>query len=81
MVRAVFLDRDGVIVENRDEYIRSWADVSFIPRAIDAIVRMQDRPYKVVIVTNQSAIGRGQLSLREANSINRRIIQQIDDAG
>ena len=81
MERAIFLDRDGVIIENRDNYVRSWLDVSFVPRSIDALVGMYDGPYKLVIVTNQSAVGRGLISLREANSINRRIIQKIEDTG
>lgn len=81
MKRAIFLDRDGVIIENRDDYVRSWQDVSFIPRSIDAIVEMRNSTYLLVIVTNQSAVGRGLVPLTTANSINRKIIRQIEDFG
>ena len=58
---AVFLDRDGVIIENRERYVRAWADVAFLPGALAALARLSRRPLAVVIVTNQSAVGRGLL--------------------
>lgn len=56
--RAAFLDRDGVI--NRDTgYVYRWRDFEIIPRALDALARLKDLNYTIVIVTNQSGIGRG----------------------
>ncbi|MCA9929386.1 MAG: HAD family hydrolase [Anaerolineales bacterium] len=74
---ALFLDRDGVIIENRADYVRSWADVSFFPQALTALARIRHCAYKIIIVTNQSPVGRGIISLETAVSINNRVIQVI----
>jgi D-glycero-D-manno-heptose 1,7-bisphosphate phosphatase len=73
----VFLDRDGVINENRADYVKSWAEVSFLPRALTAIRRLSQSCYRLVIVTNQSAVGRGIISLRAAQEINQRLLDAI----
>ena len=81
MYPAIFLDRDGVIVENKASYIRSWEDVSFYPQALIALRRVYRSPYKIFIVTNQSAVGRGIISLREADMINQQVVNYIEEAG
>jgi D-glycero-D-manno-heptose 1,7-bisphosphate phosphatase len=81
MYKAIFLDRDGVIIENRSNYVRSWADVAFISGALEALERLAATPYKVVVVTNQSAVGRGIITLAEAQAINKKLLEVIDDAG
>ncbi len=78
---AVFLDRDGVIIANRDDYIKSWHEVEFLPGAIAALRRFSQSNYAVVIVTNQSAVGRGIISLQQANDINRRVVAEIRAQG
>lgn len=81
MFPAVFLDRDGVIVENRKNYIRSWDDVHIFDQALAALARAAGSSYKIVIVTNQSAVGRGIISLEAAWEINRRLAGEIQAAG
>jgi D-glycero-D-manno-heptose 1,7-bisphosphate phosphatase len=81
MFPAVFLDRDGVIIENVDTYVRSWAEVVFLPSALAALQKLGGSPYKIVLVTNQSAVGRGLISLSEARQISQRIVAVITDAG
>lgn len=78
---AVFLDRDGVIIENRAAYIRRCEDIVFIPGALQALARLSSSPYRVVIVTNQSVVGRGLISLLLAEEINREVVAQIERAG
>jgi D-glycero-D-manno-heptose 1,7-bisphosphate phosphatase len=78
---ALFLDRDGVIIENRPSYVRSWADVDIYPQALQALATFSDQPYQIIIVSNQSAIGRGLLSLAEAEAINKRLVEVIEAAG
>lgn len=80
-IPAIFLDRDGVIIENREDYVRSWDDVHFFPEALEALARISNLEYKVIIVTNQSPVGRGMISLRVAQEINRRLIEEIQKAG
>ncbi len=81
MFPAIFLDRDGVIIENVSSYVRSWADVSIFPQAVQALARLSHSPYKIVIVTNQAGIGKGFFSQAEADAINRRLIDEIERAG
>ncbi len=78
---AVFLDRDGVIIDNRDDYHRSWDDVRIIPGALGALARASTAPFKFVIVTNQSAVGRGLISLSDAESINERLVSEVGAHG
>jgi D-glycero-D-manno-heptose 1,7-bisphosphate phosphatase len=81
MNSAVFLDRDGVIIQNRENYVRSWKDVEFLPSSLQALRQLNQTSYKIIIVTNQSAVGRGIITLEEAEAINQRIIEEITDAG
>lgn len=78
---GVLLDRDGVIVENRENYVRSWADVSIYPQALEALARLRQVGCPVALVTNQSAVGRGLLPLPEAQEINSRLVASIERAG
>ncbi|HEB64157.1 MAG TPA: HAD family hydrolase [Chloroflexi bacterium] len=78
---AVFLDRDGVIIENRSDYVRSWDDVAFYEQALEALRLMRALPCAIVIVTNQSAVGRGIISLAQAEAINRRVVEHIRSQG
>jgi D-glycero-D-manno-heptose 1,7-bisphosphate phosphatase len=81
MNSAVFLDRDGVIIQNRSAYVRCWEDVEFLPVALQALYLLSQSAYKIIIITNQSAVGRGIISMAQANEINDLIIQQISEAG
>jgi D-glycero-D-manno-heptose 1,7-bisphosphate phosphatase len=81
MLPALFLDRDGVIIENRERYVRSLTDVAYYPTALLALAKIQPFPYKVVIVTNQSAVGRGMITLETAERINLEIQKTVVQAG
>lgn len=78
---AIFLDRDGVIIENRDEYCRAWEQVVILPGALQALARARIAPYAVVIITNQSAVGRGLVDRATADDINARLVAAIRAAG
>lgn len=81
MQPALFIDRDGVIIENRSDYVRNWADVSIYPQSIEALRKISTSEYKVIIITNQSAIGRGIISQKTAEEINQRLVYEIESLG
>jgi D-glycero-D-manno-heptose 1,7-bisphosphate phosphatase len=81
MDAAVFLDRDGVIIENVATHVRSWDEVVFLPGALESLATLALSPYKVVIVTNQSVIGHGIINYAAAEAINNRILDVIVKAG
>jgi D-glycero-D-manno-heptose 1,7-bisphosphate phosphatase len=79
--QAVFLDRDGVINENRDEYVKRWGEFVFLPGALQALERLAQSPFLIVVTTNQSAIGRGLVSQDQVDEIHQRMIENIRVAG
>jgi D-glycero-D-manno-heptose 1,7-bisphosphate phosphatase len=78
--KAVFLDRDGVINRNLNKYVLSIESVQLIPRSLQAIANLAQSEYAVVIVTNQSAIGRGLITEEIAQNINSFILEKIQSA-
>jgi D-glycero-D-manno-heptose 1,7-bisphosphate phosphatase len=78
---AIFLDRDGVIIENRPSYVRSRAEVAIYPQALAALARAGAGPEKIILVTNQSAVGRGIISLETAQAINVGLVAEIERSG
>lgn len=72
-VRVIFLDRDGVINHDSPDYIKSWSEVRFIPGSLSAIRRLNEVGYTVIVITNQSAVQRGLISLDELERIHRRM--------
>jgi D-glycero-D-manno-heptose 1,7-bisphosphate phosphatase len=81
MFPAIFLDRDGVVIENRADYVRTWSHVTFLPGAIDALSRFRREGFKIILVTNQSAVGRGLLAIDDAHRINERLVETIKAQG
>jgi D-glycero-D-manno-heptose 1,7-bisphosphate phosphatase len=75
MFRAIFLDRDGVMIANRSEYVRSWSEVEILPGVPQALSGLGE--YKLVVVTNQSAVGRGLMTLDTAQAINNQLVEEI----
>jgi D-glycero-D-manno-heptose 1,7-bisphosphate phosphatase len=77
---TVFLDRDGVIIENRLDYVRSVADVVLLPGTIEAVRRLSVRT-EVVFVTNQSVIGRGLAEADDIVAVHDHVVAQFSRAG
>lgn len=79
--RAVFLDRDGVICKDRNDYVKSWDEFVWIPKARDALRRLNDNRHIVIVITNQSAVGRGLTSQEAVEDIHRRMMKSVSQAG
>jgi len=80
-IPAIFLDRDGVILENRDDYVKSFKEAVFVPGALAALTRLADSPFRVVVATNQAQVGRGIIPLAEAEAINQWVVDEVAGAG
>lgn len=65
----VLLDRDGVINEDREDFVKTPGELVFIPNALEAIARLKGHGHRVVVVTNQSCIGRGIISQEQLAAI------------
>jgi histidinol-phosphate phosphatase family protein len=79
--RAVLLDRDGVITRRRDDYVKSWEEVEVLPGAAEAVARLCEAGFRVAVVTNQSAVGRGLLTMDTLDDIHRNLDAVIGAAG
>ena len=76
MNRAVFLDRDGTIITEK-EYLSRPEEVVIIPGAAAALKRLRDAGFKLFIVSNQSGVGRGYYTLADVEQVNRRLVDEL----
>src|SRR5579883_3144754 len=81
MSSAVFLDRDGVINENRADYILHPDEVEFVPRVLRGLALLAAAHLPCYVVTNQAAVGRGLLSEAGLAAIHERIAAEAQKAG
>jgi histidinol-phosphate phosphatase family protein len=79
--RAIFLDRDGVINRRRVDHVKSWAEFEFLPTALEALRLLRERRATTVVITNQSAVGRGLLSEAELDGIHGQMLELISSGG
>jgi D-glycero-D-manno-heptose 1,7-bisphosphate phosphatase len=80
-MKLVILDRDGVINHDSDLYIKSPDEWRPIPGSLDAIARLNQWGYRVVVATNQSGIGRGLFGMDTLNAIHEKMIKAAAQAG
>ena len=78
---AVFLDRDGVINENRPDYVKNVSEFIFLPNSLTAIRNLSATGLKIIIITNQSAVGRGLISALALEEIHAYMLKEITMAG
>src|SRR5437879_4703169 len=76
MRRAVFLDRDGTLIQERD-YLWRPEEVAIFPGAGDALRRLQKAGFKLFIVTNQSGVGRGYFTLEDVEKVHQHLIAEF----
>jgi len=78
--RAVFLDRDGTLIAEK-HYLHRPEDVEIFPGAGAALRRLVDAGFRLIIVTNQSGIGRGYFTLADAERVNDHVAGEFARAG
>ncbi|MFN8487888.1 MAG: HAD family hydrolase [Caldilineaceae bacterium] len=81
MFQAFFLDRDGVINRERADYVKSWAEFEFLPGVLPALQRLALLNAPILVISNQSAIGRGLVTSETVNAIHQAAQAKIEAAG
>jgi D-glycero-D-manno-heptose 1,7-bisphosphate phosphatase len=75
--RVVFLDRDGVINRDSPVYVKSWTEFEFLPRSLRALANLTAHGFTVIVITNQSAVGRGLISAAGLERMHRRMCAAV----
>jgi len=77
---AVFLDRDGTLIAEKN-YLSKVEDVAVYPGAVAALKRLQDAGFKLFIVSNQSGVGRGYFTLADVERVNQHLCEVFNQGG
>jgi D-glycero-D-manno-heptose 1,7-bisphosphate phosphatase len=81
MQKLIILDRDGVINQDSDDYIKSPAEWIPIPGSLEAITRLSNEGFNVVVATNQSAVARKLIDINTLIEIHNKMHQMVEDMG
>jgi len=86
MDKVIFLDRDGVI--NKDpggwtehSYVTKWEDFHFLPGVLEALKKLKDNGFEVIIISNQGGVGKGYFSNNDLDTLNKKMIDEIKRHG
>ena len=77
----LILDRDGVINEDSDDYVKSADEWRAIPGSIEAIARLSRAGFDIFIATNQSGLGRGLFSQNDLEEMHAKMTTMVQAAG
>src|SRR6185437_2743573 len=77
--RALFLDRDGTIIADRG-YMRDPSQVELLPGAVDALRSLAAEGWVLVVISNQSGVGRGLIGVAEMDAVQDRFLAAMHDA-
>jgi D-glycero-D-manno-heptose 1,7-bisphosphate phosphatase len=80
-MKLVILDRDGVINQDSDQFIKNPEEWKPIPGSLEAIARLNHTGYRVVVASNQSGIGRGLFDMGALNAINDKMYRALAQVG
>lgn len=78
---AIFLDRDGVINENRPDHVKCWDEFEFLPGALDSIRQLSTLGLPIFVVTNQAIIARKVVTQATLDDIHSRMLDAIHQTG
>lgn len=80
MTRAVFLDRDGTLIQEKN-YLHKIEDVELVPGAGKALAKLKKRGFLLILVTNQSGVGRGFFTMEDVQRVHRHILAVLQKDG
>ncbi len=75
--KAVFLDRDGTLNINQPQYLHKISQFKFAPGAISALEKLSKTDYKIIILTNQSGIGRGYFKEKDLKKLHQWLVRKL----
>ncbi|MHA1833301.1 MAG: D-glycero-alpha-D-manno-heptose-1,7-bisphosphate 7-phosphatase [Candidatus Baldrarchaeia archaeon] len=78
--RAVFLDRDGVICEDV-HYLKDPNQLRLLPNVEDAIRLLNEKDWKIIVITNQSGVARGYITLEDLRRIHQKMLTKLRESG
>jgi len=78
--RFALLDRDGTVIVEK-HYLKSVSDLEFLPHAVAGLRRLSDQGYGLILVTNQSGVGRGLVSIAEVDAIHAELTRRLTAEG
>ena len=74
---AVFVDRDGTIIHDAD-YLSDPKQVKIFPGVTEALRRLKSKRFKLIIITNQSGIGRGLFTVDQYRAVEEEVLRQLE---
>lgn len=80
-MKLVILDRDGVINQDSAQFIKSPDEWRPIPGSLEAIARLNQAGWRVVVATNQSGVGRGLFDMDTLNAIHEKMMRALAQVG
>jgi len=82
-MKVIFLDRDGVI--NRDPgfggYITCWKEFEFLPGALEAIKKLNQAGFEIIVISNQAGVAKGLYTLKDLDEITQNMLGEIGKSG
>jgi D-glycero-D-manno-heptose 1,7-bisphosphate phosphatase len=82
MNKAIFLDRDGTLNNNRDQYyIWRKEDFQLNPGVIDTLAELSERGYLLVVITNQGGVSKGAYGMEEVESVHTHMRSLLETGG
>jgi histidinol-phosphate phosphatase family protein len=79
--KVIFLDRDGVINRDSPSYIKNWNEFVFLPGSREALQRFAAAGFTTIIISNQSAVNRGLMTLESLIDLHRRLQSAVTASG
>lgn len=83
MYKTVFLDRDGLLNQQAPEhdYIKSWDEFHFLPGVPEAICKLNEAGYLVLVVTNQRGVARSMMRMEDVDAIHEQMRRELATRG
>ncbi len=80
-MKLLFIDRDGVINRDRVNYVLKWEEWVWLDRVREGLAALKQAGWTLVVISNQSCIGKGIIEPRKIDEINARMARELAEAG